>query len=973
MILAAFALLALAALAPGPAAADERGLPLLRAYGADEYDAGTQNFAAAQDAHGLLYFGNLAGVLVHDGAWWRLHPVRNEAAVYALAAAADGRIGVGGPDEFGYLEPDARGTLRYVSLAARLPPGAPGPGDVRLVHAEERAFTWVTETRLLREIDGTLATLAELPPEQASKSSFSVSGRLYVWTADEGLRVLGARGLETLPGGALLRGRRVAALLPSGDGLVLAVDGDGLVRLSGGALSTFAPDASAWAREARVTSACALPDGRLAFGSQRAGLLLLGAAGAIEQVIDSSSGLPDDYVRGIAADGEGALWLALDNGLARVDLSSPLSLIDARAGLRGGPTGVARHRGGLWISTSNGLFTTAGASDARGPRVRAVPGLGLPAWTLFSAGDELLVGTSGGVFVVTSERGEARLVPGTRDLTAYEFRRSISDPDVVWMAMHEGVGRLRRERGAWRLLPLLAGLPRHVHSLVERERGRLWCGTVFDGLLRADFDAQPVATGTPRVERFGEGETGVFELRDRLLVTNASGLWGLDEDSGRLRREGAPPHPPGLAHYVAEDPAGNVWVNTRPAAVALRATGGGFAPRPRLLVAISARSIQRIVAERDGVVWLASEQGLFRHAGAAADAGPTAPRVRVRRVLLHGDTLLDDGPPGRAMGTGPVLPHDFGRLRFEVAPLSYRPGVRYQFRLDPFDGAWSAWGAEPFIEYTHLPEGRYTLRVRAQGAGQAAGPESGWTFEVRPPWQRTPWALALWIALALAAALGYARLRGRALERQARRLETRVAEQTEALRQAQEEVLVQNRRLADANARLELLSRRDELTGVANRRQLRETLEEEWSRARRRGHHLAFVLLDLDRFKDLNDALGHREGDECLRRVGRFLDQAVQRRGDLVARYGGEEFALVLPDTDLEGARALAEQLRQGLEALDLPHPATPAGRVSASFGVSAHAPRVEERVERLVDAADRALYRAKSEGRNCVRVEDVA
>jgi diguanylate cyclase (GGDEF)-like protein len=541
------------------------------------------------------------------------------------------------------------------------------------------------------------------------------------------------------------------------------------------------------------------------------------------------------------------------------------------------------------------------------------------------------------------------------------------------MASHEGLGRLRRERGGWRLLPPVAGMPRHVHSVVERDDGRLWCGTVFDGLVRVDFGQARPAEATPRVTRFGAQETGVFETRERLLVTQGTALYALDEASGRLRPDSSLPRPAGPLYLVTEDARGHVWFNTRPPGVAVRRADGGFEAGPQLLVSITARGLQSIVAEPDGVVWLAGEKGLFRHAGVAHATAGAAPRALVRRVLLHGDTTLDDGAPGRTLAAPPRLPHDFGRLRFEVAPLSYRPGVRYQFRLDPLDADWSAPGPEPFIEYTTLPQDHYTLRVRALGAGQDPGAESAWPFEVRPPWQRTPWALLLWALGAFAAVRGYAHLRGRALAQQARRLETRVAEQTEALRQAQDEVLLQNRLLAEANARLELISRRDELTGVANRRQLRESLDEEWSRARRHGHRLAFVLLDLDRFKDLNDALGHRQGDECLRRVGAFLEQAVQRRGDVVARYGGEEFALLLPDTDAEGARQVAEHLRRGIEALALPHPGVPSGVVSASFGVAAHVPRPDEAVERLIDAADRALYRAKSEGRNCVRSEAVA
>jgi diguanylate cyclase (GGDEF)-like protein len=177
-----------------------------------------------------------------------------------------------------------------------------------------------------------------------------------------------------------------------------------------------------------------------------------------------------------------------------------------------------------------------------------------------------------------------------------------------------------------------------------------------------------------------------------------------------------------------------------------------------------------------------------------------------------------------------------------------------------------------------------------------------------------------------------------------------------------------NRKLVEANAELDRLSRRDALTGVANRRCFDETLDLEWRRAERSRTPVAVVLADVDRFKAYNDALGHPAGDACLRRVAATLAAVAHRAGDLVARYGGEEFAVLLPGLDRERAAAFAETMRAALAAAALPHPAAPPpGRVSASFGVAALVPRRGGSPRRLVDRADAALYRAKAGGRDRV------
>ncbi len=156
----------------------------------------------------------------------------------------------------------------------------------------------------------------------------------------------------------------------------------------------------------------------------------------------------------------------------------------------------------------------------------------------------------------------------------------------------------------------------------------------------------------------------------------------------------------------------------------------------------------------------------------------------------------------------------------------------------------------------------------------------------------------------------------------------------------------------------------DSLTGLANRRSLDEELALEWRRAHRVGDSLAFVLLDLDNFKTVNDGHGHQAGDAVLRAVGGILGDGV-RQVDLAGRYGGEEFALILPETDLAGALKLAERLRTKLESTAVELPSGETLRATASFGVAVKGEL--DAPEQLVAVADEALYAAKAAGKNRV------
>jgi diguanylate cyclase (GGDEF)-like protein len=181
------------------------------------------------------------------------------------------------------------------------------------------------------------------------------------------------------------------------------------------------------------------------------------------------------------------------------------------------------------------------------------------------------------------------------------------------------------------------------------------------------------------------------------------------------------------------------------------------------------------------------------------------------------------------------------------------------------------------------------------------------------------------------------------------------------------ELALVNRRLHAANRELAAISRRDALTGLANRRAFDEAFDLEWRRAGRAGAPLALVLADIDHFKAYNDALGHPAGDACLVRVARVLAAAASRAGDVVARYGGEEFAILAPGLDLDRAAEFAESMRGALGAAAIPHPAAATAEVTSSFGVAAFTPGPETKQVELLGAADAALYRAKSAGRNRV------
>jgi diguanylate cyclase (GGDEF)-like protein len=189
-----------------------------------------------------------------------------------------------------------------------------------------------------------------------------------------------------------------------------------------------------------------------------------------------------------------------------------------------------------------------------------------------------------------------------------------------------------------------------------------------------------------------------------------------------------------------------------------------------------------------------------------------------------------------------------------------------------------------------------------------------------------------------------------------------VEQQTDELRQ-------RNNLLQAANAELAHLANIDELTQLPNRRRFNASFQMEWQRLARLQAPLSLIMCDIDNFKVFNDTYGHPAGDDCLVRIAQLLQQITRKAMDLVVRYGGEEFVIVLPHTDGRGAERVARNILSAVEALRIPHQASPAmGYVTVSLGVATIVPTTEGSPIRLLEVADQLLYQSKQQGRNTYR-----
>ncbi|MGB3510713.1 MAG: diguanylate cyclase [Microcoleaceae cyanobacterium] len=206
----------------------------------------------------------------------------------------------------------------------------------------------------------------------------------------------------------------------------------------------------------------------------------------------------------------------------------------------------------------------------------------------------------------------------------------------------------------------------------------------------------------------------------------------------------------------------------------------------------------------------------------------------------------------------------------------------------------------------------------------------------------------------------------RVFQRMVHNLKTREKQLADYSHNLEKQVKKRTQELQIANQELELLVNKDGLTKVANRRYFDQHLEQEWQRLKREKKPLSLILFDVDFFKSYNDCYGHQAGDDCLVQVAQATTKAVRRSSDLVARYGGEEFAVILPNTNRLDAITVVQNIQYKIRTLSILHEKSEVNNfLSVSLGVASIIPTSESSPEQLIFLADKALYRAKKEGRD--------
>ncbi len=765
-----------------PTRPEEAGRPLLRNYSAKEYGAHYQNWAAVQDRRGLMYFANSRGILEYDGVSWRVINTPNNNVARSIEVDADGHIYVGLLGNFGYLGPDEKGRMEFKSLLDHVPEGDRGFADVWRTFATPQGVYFQSQTRLFRWANNQMRVWK--PTAERFHRAGMIGDSLYIGQPGIGLMTLDHDELKRLPGTERFADEVFPVLVSYDDRQILiGTRADGLFLYDGVVARPMKTEVDDFLRANSLYRGIWLPDGSLALSTIGGGLVVIDKSGHRRTLVDKDTGLVDNSVHYAYPDREGGLWLALDTGIARVEINSPFSIFPEQSGISGGVTDLKRFNGRLYLTMANGLAylepQSSGADvSRRWAGVRPVSGVSTQCWGLLEFTDpdgrskpQLLLAASDGLFTVEGDHATVVVSSTGRSYNVSTLLPSRKDPYRVWVGLFDGLASVRFVNGRWVNEGRVEDVTNEVRSLVEDDDGRLWAGTSASGALRLDFSKPPFRTGTtlsehPIIERFGEkdglrsGGVGVTSIGGRPLFGNGQEGETFRFDESRrafvvdpVFNKLVPNDPFTFGSGFSEDSKGNVYVNLgRETAVAFRQADGKYVVDRERFLRLTDFALGAIYAEDDGVVWfggrttLRYDNALDRKIGAPFSA-------LIRQVTAGGSVLsagdaVDAGPPSI-----PRLDSSVNALRFEFAAPSFdsESSTQFQSFLEGLDKGWSEWSREAKRDYTNLGFGDYRFHLRAKNLYGRQSSEAVYAFNILPPWYRTWWAYVLY---ALVGALG---------------------------------------------------------------------------------------------------------------------------------------------------------------------------------------------------------------------------
>lgn len=819
-----------------------KGVPYIRNYSANEYNADVFNHDIVQDNRGVMYFGNNSGVLEYDGDSWRLIKLTNESLVYSLGLdKIRNRVYVGGVGEFGYLTSNKKGETVFVSLLSKVPEPLRSFQEVRNIVVMDSQVIFRTHAAIFIFKKGIIKAI-EPQKANAFHVSFFLKKNFYIREKGIGLKKLINGKLQLIPHGEFLANTLTYAILAYDHQNWLIVTRKGFFLYDGSSFKPWETEISNYLSSYRVYYCKAYQDKYFIIGTLRKGFFILNKQGSVIQHLDQSKGLINSSIYNSLVDKDKNIWIATNKGLSHILLNSGFTVYNRHIGLSSNLSSSIYSSSSqqLYIGTmQGGFFSQKKAQNLANndhPLFKELPLNNI--LDIYQIGNTLLIGHTDGIWAYNENTKKGYEIAHSHFVR--KFIPTLRKKTIVLVSTRNGLLKVLKKDGRWQTTKIKKSADLVLPYFTEYSKGKLLAsnnnGLLSKITLSTHLDS--VITQKRYSSLQGLPQTRgnrVFRIKDEILIATQSGIYQYIDKKDRFI-----PHPKFNqiignlpVRYIKSDSLNNLWI------WAGKANGFSLMFLKRTLnnyqiIRTPFQKLKNTFMELGTHINPIDNQNvLFSAPEGAIHFDPSIPinynlpyKCLIRKVetMEDKDSLIFGGNPLNKRGNITSqqensilkkLAYKHNNLRFSFAATFYENHneLMYSHFLEGFDPHWSNWISDNHKEYTNIPEGKYTFYVKARNIYGKESIVATYNFRIRPPWQRTIWAYLSYLAISILTVWGIVYLNIRRLKGQKKKLEktvqirtAEIVEKNNILHMQKEEITAQAEDLKTQKEELEVLN-----------------------------------------------------------------------------------------------------------------------------------------------------------------------
>ncbi len=720
----------------------------------------------AQSQDGLIYIANYSGVLEYDGLNWRHIPIASNSNVLSLAISESNKIYVGGKRDFGHLTPDLSGDLHYVSLKNKIPVEV-NFNVIRFILCASSGVYFFSKEAIFK-LDEEHEVFEVWRPENNNfnYAPFEVGGDIYCFLKGNDLVKLAENGLLEKVNHLNVKDLSAVTFVDPVDEnqTIIGTLKEGFYEFDEDSVYPMPGSINEYLSKSLLFAGYKTEANKYVFGSLGSGIILTGSDLNVEFVIDRSRGLQSNHVRDLMFDHQEQLWVAMQEGIATIDLYSPWLFWGQDQGVEGTVWDVVRFDNTVYIATTEGLFYK---KDGIFQKIEGING---KVWTLITVDSKghnniLLAGGNEGLFYIS----ESKLVKISNFPNVSKLAISNNNDEII-VGHLDGLSIINLSSDGFDRHDLLKSPNNTFRSIYQDKNETIWAASKFLGVYRVEPDPSskvPVKLYDEKAGLPDLSEINIFEYHDQLLFTTGSGIYSLIKDVNdtlTFEKNGTFIASEHKIMSITGDSKGDYFLsyldNERNERVEKYYYGeeGKYVRESTPFNRLPDMEVMTVYAEGDSLVWIAGTEGLFRFDQRIKRDYHQPFNTLIRRVstvdsvLFNGATAVSSDKnqiPSIAArqphGFRLKLDYELNDISFEYSATSYITQEKNEFSyyLDNNDGDWSTWSKEYKKEYSNLPAGDYTFYVKSRNIYNREGKQAFYAFTILPPWYQTSWAYSV--------------------------------------------------------------------------------------------------------------------------------------------------------------------------------------------------------------------------------------